>query len=95
MGKGLHQVFSSIVKDILQELIALGESSSEVSHFVPEPKNFAEVKKLSENVRKLWIRSTIEEIKNLIKNQNLLIEYQNEGKPVTSCMYVYQGKYSI
>ena len=28
MGKGLHNVFSKVVKDILQELISLGESGS-------------------------------------------------------------------
>ena len=44
MGKGLHKVFSTIVKEILQELETLGESGSEVSHFIPEPRNFAEVK---------------------------------------------------
>ena len=26
--------------------------TSEVSHFIPEPRNFAEVKKLSENIKK-------------------------------------------
>ena len=45
MGKGLHKVFSTIVKEISQELTNLGESGSEVSHFTPEPRNFAEVKK--------------------------------------------------
>ena len=52
MGKGLHKVFSTIVKEILQELETLGESGSEVSHFIPEPRNFAEVTKLSENISK-------------------------------------------
>ena len=42
MGKGLHKVFSTIVKEILQELATLGESDSEVSLFIPEPRNFAE-----------------------------------------------------
>ena len=28
MGKGLHKLFSTIVKEILQELATLGESSS-------------------------------------------------------------------
>ena len=88
MGKGLHKVFSTIVKEISQELATLGESSSKVSHFVPEPRNFAEVKKLSENVRKPWLKATLKEIKNLINNQTLLIEDQNEGKPVTRCMDV-------
>ena len=44
MGKGLHKLFSTVVKDICQELTPLGYSGSEVSHFIPEPRNFAEVK---------------------------------------------------
>ena len=43
MGKGLHKVFSTIVNDILQELTNFGESGSEISHFIPEPRNFATV----------------------------------------------------
>ena len=35
MGKGLHKVFSTIAKEISQELTPLGESGSEVSHFIP------------------------------------------------------------
>ena len=53
MGKGLHKLFSTVVKEISQELIPLGESGSEVSHFIPEPRNFAEVTKLSENIKNL------------------------------------------
>ena len=41
MGKVLHKVFSTIIKEILQELTNFGESGSEVSHFIPEPRNFA------------------------------------------------------
>ena len=52
MGKGLHKVFSTVLKEISQELAPLGESGSEVSHFIPEPKNFAEVTELSENIKK-------------------------------------------
>ena len=52
MGKGLHKVFRTIAKEILQELATVGESGSEVSHFIPEPRKFAEVKKLSDNIRK-------------------------------------------
>ena len=50
MGKGLQKVFSTLVNEISQELTALGESGSEVYHFIPEPRNFAEVTKLSENI---------------------------------------------
>ena len=67
MGKGLHKVFSTIVKKILQELATLGESGSEVSHLIPEPRNFYEVTKLSENIRKPWLKETLKEINNLIK----------------------------
>ena len=35
MGKGLHNLFSTIVKEISQELTNFGESGSEVSHFIP------------------------------------------------------------
>ena len=35
MGKGLHRVFSTVVKEISQELTTLGESGAEVSHFIP------------------------------------------------------------
>ena len=83
MGKGLHKVFSTIVKEIWQELVTLEEYGSVVSHFIIEPRNFAEVKKLSENIRIPWLKSIIKEIKNLISNQTFLIEDQKEGELVT------------
>ena len=92
MGKRLHKVCSTVVKKISQELTALGESGSEVSHFIPEPRNFAEVTKPSENIRKPWLKATIKEIKNLINNQTFLIEDKKEGEPVTPCMDVYKAK---
>ena len=92
MGKVLQKVFSTVVKDISQELTPLGESGSEVSYFIPEPRNFAEVTKLSENIKKPWIKSTLKEINNRINNQTFLIEDQNEGDPVTPCMDVYKAE---
>ena len=50
IGKGLHRVFSTIVSEILQELTNFRKTGSEVSHFIPEPRNFAEVTKLAENI---------------------------------------------
>ena len=91
MGKGLHKVFSTVVKDISQELTPLGECGSEVSHLIPEPRNFGEVKKLSENIKKSWLKATLREINNLTNNHTLLIEDQNEGEPVTPCMDVYKA----
>ena len=67
---------------------ALGESGSEVSHFIPEPRNFVEVTKLSESIKKPWLKTTLKELKNLINNQTFLIEDQNQGEPVTPCMNV-------
>ena len=82
MGKGLHKVFITIVKEILQELTNFGESGSEVSHFIPVPRNCAEAKKLSENIRKPWLKATLKEIKNLINNQTFIIEDPKDGEPV-------------
>ena len=67
MGKGLHKAFKSVVKEISQELTPLGESSSELSRFVSEPINYAEVTKSSENIKKPWLKATLKEIKNIIK----------------------------
>ena len=91
MGKGEHKVFSTIIKEISQELTNLGESGSEVSHFIPEPRNFAEVTKLSENIRKHWLKDTLKEIKNLINNQTFMIEDPNEGEAFTPCINVYKA----
>ena len=77
MGKGLHKLFITVVKEISQELTPLGESGLEVSHFIPEPRRLAEVTKLSENIKKPWLKATLKEIKNIINNQTLLTEYQN------------------
>ena len=77
MGKVLHKVFSKVVKEISQELTPLGESGSEVFHFIPEPRNFAEVTKLSENIKKPWLKANIKEINSLINNQTLFIEDQD------------------
>ena len=92
MGKGLHKGFKTVVKKIYQNLPPLGEYGSEVSHFIPESRNFSEVKKLSENINKPWLEATLKEIKNIINNQFLLVEDQNEGELVTPCMDVYKAK---
>ena len=91
-GKGLHKVFKTIVKDILQELTPLGDSGSEVSHFIQEPRNFAEVKKMADNIKKTWLKVTLKEIKNIINDQNFLIEDPEKDDPLTPCMYVYKAK---
>ena len=77
MGKGLHKVFSTVVKEISQELKALGEYGPEVSLFIPESRNFAKVTKLSENIKKPWLKAALKEINTLIHNQTFQIEDQN------------------
>ena len=62
MGKGLQKLFKAVV-EISQELPILGESVSEVSYFVPEPRKFAEVTILSEEIKRPWLRVTLKEIK--------------------------------
>ena len=46
MGKGLHKVFNTVVKEISKDFSPLEEYGSEVSHFIQEPRNFADVTKL-------------------------------------------------
>ena len=48
--------------------------------------------KLPDSIKKPWLKATLKEIKNIINNQNFLIEDQNEGEPVTPCMDVYTAK---
>ena len=55
IGKCLHKVFMTVVKEISQDFLCLVESGSEVSHFIPEPRNFAEVTKLSDDNKKPYI----------------------------------------
>ena len=70
----------------------LGESGSEVFHFIPEPRNFAEVKKMSDDIKKPWLKANLKEIKNLINNQIFLVEDPEKDDPVTTCMDVYKAK---
>ena len=83
MGKGLHKVFKTVVKEILQDLPSLGESGSESSHFISEPRNFSELKQLSCEKKKLWLKETMKEIKNVINNQTFLDEDPEKDEPVT------------
>ena len=66
----------------------LVESGSEVSHFIPEPRNISEVTKLSDDTEKTWLKATLKEIKNLIKNQTFIVENPEKHDPVTPCMDV-------
>ena len=68
----------------------MGESGSEVSYFVPEPVNFVEVIRLSEDIGKPWIKETLKYIKSLINNHNFLVDDTEKGDPETPCMDVHK-----
>ena len=69
----------------------MGESGLEVSHFVPEPINSAEVIRLSDYIKKTGLKSTQREIKNLINDQTFLVEDTEKVEPITPCMDVYKA----
>ena len=73
----------------MQDLPALGESGSKVSYFIPEPGKFSEVKKLSDDIKKPWVKSKLKENNNLIKSQTFLVKNREKYEPVTPCMDVY------
>ena len=70
----------------------MGESGSDVSYFIPEHRNFAEVTRLSEDTSKPWINASLKEMKCLINNQTFLVDYPEKGEPVTPCMDGYKAK---
>ena len=75
MGKVPHKVFKTVVKDISQDLPPLGESGSDVSYLIPEPRNFAKVNRLSDYIKKPWLKATKKDTNNLIKKKNFLVQY--------------------
>ena len=92
MGKGLQKVFKTVVKEILQEFPPLGESGSEVSHFILEHRNFSEATKLSDYINKTLLKATLKQIRNLINDQTFLVEDPQKYEPVTPCMDVDKAK---
>ena len=47
---------------------------------------------MSDNIKKPWLKATLKEIKNLIYNQNFIVEDTEEDEPVNPCMGVYKSK---
>ena len=71
-------------------LLIWGESGSEVSYFISDPRNFAEVARFLDDIKKPWLKATMKKIKNLINNKTLLVQDPDKGEPVTTCMDVYK-----
>ena len=62
MGEGLHKLFKTVVKQISQDLPTLVESGTEVSYFIPDPIKFSEVTRLSDDIKKPWLKETQKDI---------------------------------
>ena len=92
MGKGLQKVFKATINEISQVLPTLGESGSEVSYFIPDPRSFAKVTRFSDYTKKYWLKENMKEIKNTINNQNFIVQDPDKGELVTPCMDVYKAK---
>ena len=69
----------------------MGESGSGVFHLIPYPRNFAEVTKFSDNIKKPWLKTTLKDIRNIINSQTFLIGDPNKGEPITPCMDMYKA----
>ena len=50
------------------------------------------MKKLSDDIKKPWLKANLKEINNSINNQNFLVEDPKKGEPVTPCIDVYKAK---
>ena len=47
---------------------------------------------LSDDIKKPCLKATQKDIKNIINNQNFLVQDPEEGEPVTTWMDVYKAK---
>ena len=74
MGKGLNNAFEDFENELNNSLPNLGESGSEVSRFISEPRNFAEVARSPADVKKSWLEVNLEEIKILFNNNTFQID---------------------
>ena len=84
----LHKVFKAVVNELKNLFPTLGESGSEVSHFIPEPRNFEEVTSSLADAKKVWLKENLKYIQNLINNRTFLMDDPEEGEPVKPCMDV-------
>ena len=92
MVRGVYKDFKTVVNELSESLPIMVESVSEVYCLIPEPRKFAEVTRLSVEIRKYWLKETLKDINNLIKNPNFLVNEPEKRYHVTPCMYVYKAK---
>ena len=48
--------------------------------------------RLSDYIKKPWLKATLKDIKNVIKNQNFLVRELEKSNPVTPCMDMYKAE---
>ena len=70
----------------------MSKYGSEVSYFITEPRNFAEVTRFPDNINKPWLKATLKGIKNLINNQTFIVQDPDKGEPMNPCIDVYKDK---
>ena len=63
MSKCLQKLFNAVVNEISQFFQILGKSGSEFSYFIADPRNFAEVIRLSYDIKKNCLKVTLKDIK--------------------------------
>ena len=59
MGKCLHKVLKAVVNELNNAWPNFEELGSEVWHFIPGPRNFSEVTRLTADVKKAWLKVTL------------------------------------
>ena len=92
MGKGLQKVFKTVVKDISQYYHLWENLVQKFPISFQNLETLMKLKKLSDDIKKPWIKATKKQIKNIIKDHTFLVEDPNKGEPVTACMDVCKTK---
>ena len=92
MVKRLLKYFKASINELKNTLSTLLELGSEVSHFIPEPSNFAEFTRLPADAKNDQLKTSLKYIKNSINNQKFLLDDPDKGYPVTPFMDVYKAK---
>ena len=92
MGEVLQKVFKAVENEISQGLPILGWYGLEASYFITDPRKISDVTILSDYMNKPWIKETLNYIKNIINNQDFIVQEPEKGEPVTPFMDVYKAK---
>ena len=92
MIRGLHKVFKAIVNKLKNSLPTLWESGSKVSHFIPEPRNFAELTRLPVDIKKGLVEINFERYQRLNQQSDFSNGWPIEGRSSDTMDVCLQGK---